>query len=225
MLTGLHSGSSIIYAIKKGNSIYGDIKAEFNININKIYQENLIIKNFNDTNTLFINPYKKHDIILLNIKENVKYNYYLSNNNVCYIVNDKLIVNNLGKCDIYFETTESDNYLSTKSNTITIISVKNNQIKFIINQLPSILNYKSSIKLYIDGGSTDSNIVLEPDNNNCQIINDKIIGLKCGTTKINIFKSGNFMYNDISDYYIIRIEKIYQSNFKLSDLNYPSNQV
>ena len=220
MLTGLHSGTSIIYAIKKGNSIYGDIKAEFNININKIYQENLIIKNFNDTNTLFINPYKKHDIILLNIKENVKYNYYLSNNNVCYIVNDKLIVNNLGKCDIYFETTESDNYLSTKSNTITIISVKNNQIKFIINQLPSILNYKSSIKLYIDGGSTDSNIVLEPDNNNCQIINDKIIGLKCGTTKINIFKSGNFMYNDISDYYIIRIEKIYQSNFKLSDLNY-----
>ena len=219
LLIGNNTGSCVIYAVKKGNSLHEDIKAEFNITVNKINQTNLILSNLNDKNTLFIDTNKRHKLTLLNIQENAGYNFYLSNNNVCNIIDNNLFINNLGTCDIYYQTYETDNYLPTKSNTITITAIKNNQTPLVINYDPSVLNYKSSIKIYIDGGSTGEEIIITSQDSNCQIINDTIIGLKHGLSKLYINKPGNLMYNEINDSIVIEIAKIKQSNFTLFNIN------
>jgi hypothetical protein len=219
LLIGVYTGSCVIYAVKKGDSTHGDVKAEFNITVNKIYQKDLTISDINDKNTLFIDLNKTYDLTLSNIQENAGYNFYLTDSDVCNIVDDKLIISNVGTCDIYFETSETDNYLSTKSNTITITAIKNNQAPLMINQDPAVLSYKSSIKIYIDGGSTDEASIITSQDNNCQILNDTIIGLRHGLSKLNIFKPGNLMYNEINDSIVIEIAKINQPDFTLYDLN------
>jgi len=219
-LIAKHSGKCIIYAYKKGDTSHDDVTTEFSVTINKINQTNLLIKDLPNNNKLFVNSEKEYMLELLNIKENAPYKFYISDSNICNIKNNKLTVDNEGECEIYFESYETDNYLETKSNIIKIKAIKNNQIPLIYSFSPNQLFYKSSIQAYTDGGSTSNQVILSThDNNNCQISNHVLIGLNYGYAIINVFKEGNYMYNDINDTFKVNIEKILQPNFTLLNIN------
>ena len=195
----------------------------YNIEVKKINQPNLLLKNLSNTNTFFVDPKKVYNLEIENIKENAGYNFIVSDLNVCKIDNNKISFFGDGECEIYFTTVETTNYLSTNSNKIKIKVNKMDQTNFNIYKT-SDLFYGNSIEMYYSGGNTDSDVVFTNSNNltnihNCEIINNKIVGLSNGVCTIVATKEGNFMYNSISKTINIFVYKIYQPLFKLNDID------
>jgi hypothetical protein len=219
MIIGKKAGLCIIKAYKPSDINYNEIIKEFTIKINKIYQPNLFLNNINnDDNTIFVNLEKTYQLKVDNILENANILFILSDPNVCSINNNIIKGIKFGSCEIYCITTETDNYLGTKTNKIIITVNKNEQSSLNIIESGK-LNYLSSIYLDTIGGSTDNETIYTSSSINCKIINNRVIGLKAGLCTIKATKNGNQLYNSISLKKDIIINKIYQSNFKIFDIN------
>jgi uncharacterized protein YhfF len=218
LLIGKKAGTSRITISKKGYSNYNDITKEITVKVNKIQQDEILLEDINSNNNIFVNPDIKHSLTINGIKENANYTIKLSDTDICAIVNNDIYGLSEGSCDIYVITDETDNYLATKSNIITIVVNKNNQAELDVS-LSTKLNYKSSSDIYITGGSNLEDATLSLDNNNAKIVNNTIIGLQSGISELSATKPGNFMYNPISTKIIIEVNKIPQNNFTLYNIN------
>jgi hypothetical protein len=217
-IIGINSGTCLLKAIKKGNTIFNNIINEYTIQVNKIKQKEMVLENINDTNTIYVNPYIKNLINLKNVKERPLYNYIISNNNICYIVDNSLIALSEGTTTLYIITSETNNYLSSVSNKITITIIKNKQTN--IEIIPSgELYYNSYIKIYLRGGSIDNSITLTSKNNNCVLLNYVLIGLKAGLCKLTAQLDGNEMYLPTETSIIVNVNKIKQPDFILNSIN------
>jgi hypothetical protein len=216
LLISKKAGTSQIIMTKKG---YSDISKQIIVKINKIQQDNLLFENINSNNNIFINPNIEYNLSIKGIKENANYTVKLNNKDICEVANNYLYGLSEGSCDIYFITDETENYLATKSNIITIFVNKNNQSEIDIS-LSTKLKYKSSVDVYTIGGSTLEDTIFYLDNNNGKIVNNTIIGLQSGISELSGTKLGNFMYYDINQTLKVNVVPIKQYNIKVTDINY-----
>jgi hypothetical protein len=196
---------------------YNDTIKYFNIEIVKIPQPNLILKNITIDNIINVNPSKTYNLDVENINENATCTFYVSDLTICRITNRFLIPLNEGQCQVYFITNETTNYSSTRSNILNISVLKNDQSNLYLTKEKELF-YNSSIKILSTGGNTESTVIYTTNSTNCQIINDNVIGLSYGMCTIIGYKEGNFMYNPLSRTINIFINKIYQPSFILNEI-------
>jgi hypothetical protein len=216
---GNRCGHTIITALKKGDSIFEDISVNYNITVKKAYQD-FYIKNINDNNIIEVDNVVIYDINLINLNESpsITYNIQSDTNNVINITNNKLLPLNVGKYIITAISSETKNYLESKSKPFELKIIKKQQlpIYFTANQK---LFYRSYTDTSTWGGNTDNDIKITSDSSNCVILNSIIHGLHTGFSNLKIHKKGNFMYEDIFIETKIQTIGIPQLNFKLYYLN------
>lgn len=221
---GNHSGHTIITAIKKGNANYEDISVDYDIIIKKTHQD-FYIKNINDNNIIEVDTEVIYDIDLINLNEKPSITYNIQSdtnnkddNNKISIVKKKLFPLAAGKYIITAISSETANYLESKSKPFEIKIIKKNQVPiyFTANQK---LVYRSYTDTSTWGGNTENEIKITSDSSNCVVLNTIIHGLHSGFADLKIYKQGNFMYEDISIETKIQIIGIPQLNFKLYYIN------
>jgi hypothetical protein len=212
-----NSGIATVNATREGNRNYNSYNKTFLIKVNKIKQT-IVLNNINLLNSIFVNPDIENSLNISGLEENPEIFYNISDSNICIIKNGKLVAINAGECEIEAYTGETRNYLSTTTNKMKIIVVKNNQIELKISKSGDLF-YSSSINLETTGGSTSAPIIYSSFSTNCKLVNNIVIGLQAGPCQINVFKEGNFMYFDTSSNIIININKIYQNMLRILPLN------
>jgi hypothetical protein len=215
MLIARNVGRCLITAIKKGNSTFNDVTKIFQIKVRRINQINLLFK---DLNNLFVQPNYGHDLNIINIQENGKAFYTISDPNVCLVKNGKLFALSEGVCKIQGIIGETTNFITTKTNAINVTIKKNNQSELTIIKNDE-LNYLSSISLTTLGGSTDNDVVYTSKNDTIKIVNYMIFGMKYGLARVTANIDGDIMYNPIKKEIEFIVNKINQPNFKMQNIN------
>jgi len=218
VLIAKSAGSCILTAKVSGNHMYNNASKDILITINKIYQDNLNLSDINTSNTIEVNPNDRQLLIPTGIAENALYQFYCTDETICIFQSNYIVPIGAGVCQIYYITNDTQNYLSTKSPSISITVNKKNQANLSVIKNPNILYFQSSLDLLISGGSTFTDPILTSSTNSCKIIDNTIIGINYGVSIINITKPGNFMYNPIVTEISILVNKISQSNFILYDI-------
>lgn len=228
-LTAIKSGSVTLTAMINGNNIYKSVSIDVPIEIKKINQPTITIQNLNDNNNLFINRNSRVPLNITGMLENATIKWSVSNvtdtsNNICTIIDNKLIAYNAGICLLEATTNETTNYLPTKSsNKITIQVNKNIQNDLIITSKKE-LDFSKNIQITTEGGSSDKINTYVVSNDVCTINTNILIGSKSGNCVLTVIKEGNDFYETISNKIDITVNKISQPNFRLLNIN-PTNTI
>jgi hypothetical protein len=223
-IVGVKSGKYIVKIKKSGDDKYNDIEITTHVTVNKIKQPDFSILNFNEKNEFVVNKSNFIPIKISGTKEKPYYGYKITNIKpidgiICKLHNDNIIAMEEGICTIDAITLETENYLATQSsNTITIKIVKLLQPE--LNVVPSgILDYNNKIKLVITGGIEEIPTQIVLSNNNIKIVNNIVFGLNAGNTTVTVLKPDTDKYQGIKKVLELKINKIYQPDFKLFNLN------
>ena len=225
VLVGIQAGDTTITILKEEDDIYQPISKTLTVTVNKIYQPNFIIGNFDNNNVIYVNANDKIKIKAPKIYEVDTINYEIisftskdTSNNICSFYGDYLIPKNEGTCILRGFTQETPNYLKTYSNEINLSIIKNNQSELTI-YCPDQINFNENIHITGLGGSTNNYIVYSTDSSSCSIDLNTITGTYFGKSKIIATKHGDYMYNRISKELFIDVLKINQIDFNINDIN------
>jgi hypothetical protein len=155
-----------------------------------------------DIINLFVNRDLNYDLSLSNVQDisNTIISYEIisenknrdNGENICNIVNNKIIALNEGVCDFIAKTTTTNLFNASVSKTKRVIVRKNNQLPLILgSQEPTY--FESSVEYNLGGGSTTNPIILSCTSPNCLLEGNKITFMSTGKFTITALKEGNFM--------------------------------
>ena len=132
---GQKPGKTLLKVTKEGDNLYEPISEYIALTINKIKQENVLLKNINNKNEIYLDD--KNTSYTLSVENTndteilyrviQSFSYAENNQVVCVIEKNKLIPMNEGICIIEAILYESDNYLETRTNQIVVSIYKKDQ--------------------------------------------------------------------------------------------------
>ena len=225
VLIGVQAGDTTITILKEEDNMYQPILKTITVTVNKIYQPNFIIGDFDNNNVIKVDSNNKIPIKIPIVYEVDSINYEIltsiskdTSNNICAFYGNYLIPNNEGTCIIRAFTQETHNYFKTYSNEINLSIIKNDQSELNI-YCPNKINFNEQINVTGIGGNTNSYIVYSSDSSSCSVDYNTITGTYFGQSKIIATKHGDYMYNSISKEFFINVFKINQVNFYINDIN------
>lgn len=215
------AGIGNISIFKEGNFEYSDLKTDIQFEIQKINQPQCILQldniNFNNGNNSYELPVNRTVEYILKVtgyKETPDITYQIANNSELYrLVNNKLILYDVGIITVKAIINTTVNYLSQESNIITISIIKNIQDELMVNYNP-IMKVNDKITLVSSGGSIAEEPVQYSITNTdvCELnsSNNELLAKNSGNCRINVSKNGNFMYLPINKTLNVVVNKINQ---------------
>ena len=227
-IIGKNTGFCKIMATKQGDFKYEAVPEEIAVTILPIPQNNVILTNINEINTIIVNPNIGVPLNILNAEENPTIIYTVLNSttkdgsidDVVIINGNELFAVNEGICNIQATTLETDNFIKTNSNILSLVVNKNIQDPLILNYTDTV-NFESELIINGTGGNNTGNyIVYSSDNSNCIISDNTVKFNNIGNYTILATKLGNFMYYDIKQTLKVNIIPIKQPDIKVTDVNY-----
>ena len=220
ILTFTNIGTYNIKAIKYGNYMYNNVIFNMILNILPIKQTTLKLSFTDFTHEsnieLNIDRSKTYELVLDGYNENPSITYTISgepSNPICKIMDgNKLMAYNEGVCVLHAITSATSNYLLSESNKIQITVLKNYQNEILLDTTDK-LYYKGSIELKSSGGSTKNNFSYNvKDTLNCSLSGNILFGNSAGDCIISVTKQGDEIFEDITNDFDIKVNKIQQSN-------------
>lgn len=221
IIFGKYFGTTIINISKEGGDNFVDNNIELVINVIKLQQPNIllnidgIIPNKDNIYTLDNKTNNSYKLMLYNIKDNPTITWFISNQQMCTITDNVLTILKNGNCSINAKLSDTLNYLETTSNIINITTGKLSQKPLTYESLNN-LYYNDYIFANIRGDSAVNTEIkynsLTP--NLCTTFGNQITAINVEKDKkciVEVIKSGNELYDNISTTLTIPILKIEQS--------------
>jgi len=208
-VSGVKAGDCNLLATRPGDFMFNTQNLELNLQVLKLPQPRVrillnnqtlsgdITLKVSDTNyNLSLSGQLENPNIVWNVITNYSVN---PNEQVCSIVNNKLTANFRGICMIQATLSETNNYLSSQSESLIINVVKNTQIPLSYNIKQLI--YSDVANIDISGGSTSNQVQINvlPESANICSFNSttkQLSALSTGSCKLQVIKPGNTMWDD-----------------------------
>ncbi len=209
VVSGIKAGDCNLLATRPGDFMFNTQNLELNLQVLKLPQPKVKILLNNQTLsgdiTLKVSD-TTYNLSLSgqlenpNIQWNVITNYSVNpNEQVCSIVNNKLTAKYKGICMIQATLSETNNYLSSQSESLIINVVKNIQMPLSYNIKQ--LMYSDVANIDISGGSTLNSVQINvlPESANICSFNSttkQLSALSTGSCKLQVIKPGDNVWDD-----------------------------
>ena len=223
-VTFTNIGTYNVKATKYGNYMYKDIilnmdliilpkkQSDLKLSIKDIEENANIELNIDRTKTyeLFVDGYDENPSITYNIFNTKTIDL---TNPICKIIDgNKLMAYNEGICILQANTSATTNYLLSESNKIKITVLKNYQNNISLDTTEK-LYYKGIVELKPTGGNTNGQFMYDvKDTLNCTLSGNILIGNSAGECIVSITKNGDEIFEDITNDFDVRVNKIHQNN-------------
>jgi hypothetical protein len=226
-LKGINSGICIITAIKDGNFMYNPIITRFSVTINKI-QQIININEISILNKIFVEDVD-YDLTLNGLMENANITFTILSItktskftvDVYSLNGNKIRGMGSGIITLKATTSETQNYLSTDTESITITVTQKKPADFIIDNHLN-LYYNNQITITTDNGQKNKDIIFSCDQIGIKINGNDFIGKESGKYNITAKKLETLQYSELVKTFILFCYKLQQKNFAITNtiLNY-----